>query len=360
VGLAEGTRVLLQAAENVHDSQEKCGPHESSGRRWLWTTRALAALPVLVVMALVLSLAWPASDTVPEADADAAALPAGSRTPACNGFAQLCDRAYNDVAYPSSHNSMSAADQPGWYLAEQPTGLIGQLDAGIRTLLIDSWYGQATTTGHVTNAAKDKAKGLAQAKADFGPGAVESALRLRNAVSGQPTGPVEPYLCHGVCDIGATTWEPVMADVHDWMKAHPREVVTFFIEDSVSAADTAALFEKAGLLPYVATHQVGRPWPTLGQMVDSGKRLVVLMQEDGGGARDPWLMQGWDQAQDTNYDAKTPGTSVANATGAPTRVSYCSSTTGSTTSTRSSPTRNRSTGMTTCIRGWSAASANAA
>ncbi len=306
VGLAEGTRVLLQAAENAHDSREKREPHESSGRRRLWTTWALAGLPVLVVTALVLSLAWPTSGSVAGAEGDPAGSAAGSRTPTCNGFSELCDRAYNDVAYPSSHNSMSAADQPGWYLAEQPTGLIGQLDAGIRALLIDSWYGQATTTGHVTNAAKDKAKGLAQAKADFGPGAVESALRLRNAVSGNPTGPVESYLCHGVCDIGATKWEPVMADVRDWMKAHPREVVTFFIEDSVSAADTAALFEKAGLLPYVATHQVGRPWPTLGQMVDSGKRLVVLMQEDGGGTKSPWLMQGWDQAQDTNYDAKTP------------------------------------------------------
>ena len=73
-----------------------------------------------------------------------------------------------------------------------------------------------------------------------------------------------------------------------------------------SAADTAKVFEAAGLLPYVATHEPGRPWPTLGQMIETGKRVVVLMQRDGGGATYPWLLQGWDQAQDTNYDAKTP------------------------------------------------------
>ncbi len=31
----------------------------------------------------------------------------------CNGHAQLCDRRYNQVAYPATHNSMSAADEDG-------------------------------------------------------------------------------------------------------------------------------------------------------------------------------------------------------------------------------------------------------
>lgn len=59
-------------------------------------------------------------------------------------------------------------------------------------------------------------------------------------VTPTPVGPVEPYLCHGLCEIGATLWEPQMAEVKAWLDAHPREVVTFFIEDYVSPADTAA------------------------------------------------------------------------------------------------------------------------
>lgn len=297
IGLAEITRVLLQVARNKRNEHEQPNP-----RRYVWTMWSMAVLPVVVVTALVLSLALPTSRALPPA---AGAGTANSE--ACNGFVQLCDRPYNDVAYPAAHNAMSAADQPGWYLAEQPTGLIGQLNAGIRVMLIDSWYGQATTTpGQVTNATQDKAKGLAQANADFGTGAVQSALRLRSAIAGKPTGSVQPYLCHGVCDIGATKWEPQMATVRDWLAAHPREVVTFFSEDYVSPADTAAVFKAAGLLPYVTTHQVGTPWPTLGQMITTNKRLVVLMENHGGGSAYPWLMQGFDQVQDTNYDAKTP------------------------------------------------------
>ncbi|XAS77686.1 hypothetical protein V3G39_06495 [Dermatophilaceae bacterium Sec6.4] len=295
LGLVEITRVLLQLAGSRRDAQEQL-----SARRYVWTTRAMAVLPVVVVMTLTLSLALPTSRALP-------AVAGPGDTTACNGFTQLCDRPYNDVAYPAAHNAMSAADEPGWYLAEQPTGLIGQLNAGIRVMLIDSWYGQTTTTaGQVTNAAQDKAAGRAKADADFGVGAVASALRLRSAISGKPTGPVEPYLCHGVCDIGATKWEPDMAKVRAWLAAHPREVVTFFIEDYVSPADTATVFRQAGLLPYVATHQVGQPWPTLGQMINTNKRLVVLMENHGGGTADPWLMQGFSQVQDTNYDSKTP------------------------------------------------------
>lgn len=295
LGLSEVTRVALDLARRRHaPGAARDAP------RYVWTKRAMFAVPVLVVTGLVVSLALPSSRALP-------AAAGGTSNAACNGHASLCGRPYNDVAYPAAHNAMSAADEPGWYLAEQPTGLVGQLNAGIRVLLIDSWYGQRTTTpGQVTNAAKDKAEGRAQADADFGSGAVASALRLRSALAGKPVGPIEPYLCHGVCDIGATKWEPEMAKVHDWLVAHPREVVTFFIEDYVSPADTAAVFQRAGLLPYVATHRAGAPWPTLGQMITTDKRLVVLMENHGGGASYPWLLQGWDQAQDTNFDASTP------------------------------------------------------
>lgn len=292
LGLGEATRILSQLVAE-HGSRV-------SDRVQRWIGRVLQVAPGVVVAGLVISLALPSSRALPAV----LAVPNDTR---CNGYVELCARPYNQVAYPAAHNSMSAADEPGWFLAEQPTGLVGQLDAGIRVLLIDTWYGQATTTpGQVSNAAKDKAKAEAQLNAEFGAGAVASARRLRNTVSGNPIGPVEPYLCHAVCDIGATKWEPAMAGVRTWLQNHPREVVTFFIEDNVSAADTAKVFEAAGLLPYVAAHEPGRPWPTLGQMIETGKRVVVLMQRDGGGATYPWLLQGWDQAQDTNYDAKTP------------------------------------------------------
>jgi hypothetical protein len=256
-----------------------------------------SASAVALVAALVAFDGAPVSRQVP-------AVAAGGD--GCNGYVQLCDRPYNDVAFVATHNSMSAADEPGWFIPEQPTGLIGQLDAGVRVLLIDTWYGQPTSTpGLIATAPGSHQAALAEAERLFGAAAVTSALRLRDALSPKPTGPEAPYLCHGLCEIGATKFEPVMAAVHAWLDAHPRQVVTFFIEDYVSPADTATVFRQAGLLPDVYTHHPGQAWPTLGQMINSGHRVVVLMENHGGGATNPWLQQGFDVVQDTPFSNST-------------------------------------------------------
>ncbi len=223
----------------------------------------------------------------------------------CNGHAALCGLRYDEVAYAATHNSMSAADEPGWFLAEQPTGIIGQLDDGIRVLLIDTWGGQTTSRrGLVANSEEDRAEAMKQGVATYGRSVVASALRLRDAAHLTPTGPIEPYLCHALCELGSTPLEPVMADVKAWMTSHPREVITLFIQDELSPAVTAKVFNKAGLLPMVHTPVNGQPWPTLGAMIDSGQRLVVLAENRGGGKKYPWLLQGFDEVQDTPYDAK--------------------------------------------------------
>ena len=262
-----------------------------------WVPAVVLGVAVVVVATLV------AVDASP-ADREVSAVAAGPDT--CNGHVELCSRRYDDVAFPATHNAMSAADEPGWFVPEQPTGLIGQLDAGIRVLLIDTYYGQTTErSGLIATAPASYAQALADAKRDYGPDVVASALRLHSALLPAPTGPPTPYLCHGLCEVGATAWDPLMAQVRSWLQAHPREVVTFFIQDAVSPADTAAVFDRAGLLPYVHTQSPGQPWPTLGQMISSGRRVVVLMENHGGGATYPWLLQGFDWVQDTPYTNPT-------------------------------------------------------
>ena len=87
-----------------------------------------------------------------------------------------------------------------------------------------------------------------------------------------------------------------------WLAAHPREVVTFIIEDNVSPADTARVFREAGLLPYVHTQVPGKPWPTLAAMISSGHRVQVFMQRQSGESSYPWLVKAWNWIQDTPYD----------------------------------------------------------
>ena len=86
------------------------------------------------------------------------------------------------------------------------------------------------------------------------------------------------------------------------MDAHPREVLVLFIQDTVTPADTAAVLEKAGLADKAYVHPDGAQWPTLREMIDSNKRLVVLMENEGGGDQYPYLHQGFDLVQDTEYD----------------------------------------------------------
>jgi hypothetical protein len=235
--------------------------------------------------------------------ASPASAPSSAPAPegACNGHVELCDRAYDEVAYPATHNSMAAAAEPGWFFPEQPDGIVPQLDHGVRVLLIDTWYGQSTDRrGIIATAGSSRADALAEARGDFGAAAVRAALRARDATGLTPHGPARPYLCHAMCELGSTSWLRSLRALRTWLDEHPREVVTLFVQDEVTPDDTAALIERAGLLPYVHTPSADG-WPTLGSMIDTGHRLVVLMENRGGGTTYPWLLQGFAEVQDTPY-----------------------------------------------------------
>jgi hypothetical protein len=294
------TGLALVVVGAVHLAAEAPAPQvrpESSRRgarvlSWL----AAASVAVVVLGALVASGVRPSLGHDPPASAAVPGKP-------CDGYLALCNRRYNEVAFPATHNSMAAADEPGWLFAEQPDGIMAQLNAGIRVLLVDSVLGQPTQRPDIVLTPSGAyAEALAVSNQDLGKETVASALRVRNLLRLNPTGPPRPYLCHGLCELGATPWEPVMAQVDKWLVAHPREILTFFIQDDdVTPEQTDAVFREAGLLRYVYTQQPGRPWPTLAQMIKSDRRVVVLMENRDGGTRYPWQMRGFTWTQDTPY-----------------------------------------------------------
>ncbi|HEY7043822.1 MAG TPA: hypothetical protein VH419_09160, partial [Nocardioidaceae bacterium] len=288
--------LLAVAKERVSVPRRR--PRFAVDPRW-WRAVGIT-LGVALLVSLLVALFQPVDETIAAGSQSAYSGP-------CNGHVDLCVRRYDDVAYAATHNSMAAADEPNWFLAEQPTGLVGQLDDGIRVLLIDTWYGQATQRRDiVATASRSRQRATAEAVDRYGQSVVDAALRLRDAASLTPSGPVEPYLCHSMCELGSTKFVPALVQMRAWLDAHPREVVTLFIQDEVTPADTAEAFEQAGLLSYVHTQQTGGSWPTLGEMIASGRRLVVLMENHGGGSTYPWLLQGFDWVQDTPYDYTSP------------------------------------------------------
>jgi hypothetical protein len=113
------------------------------------------------------------------------------------------------------------------------------------------------------------------------------------------------WLCHALCRLGATKLETGLRQVADFMRDNPNEVVTLDIEDKVSAADTVAVFKRSGLLRYVYTPgDPKQPWPTLGQMIASGRRLVVFAENHGG--TPGWYAPLYRYAMETPYTFTSP------------------------------------------------------
>jgi hypothetical protein len=87
----------------------------------------------------------------------------------------------------------------------------------------------------------------------------------------------------------------------DFLATHPREVIIFDLEDYAPPSTIAQAFEESGLLAYVYRSPLGPSWPTLGEIIASGGRVIVFMDYDDGGV--PWMHRAWNGLM-----AETPGT----------------------------------------------------
>jgi hypothetical protein len=138
-------------------------------------------------------------------------------TNACNGDPALCDRRLDEVVVPAAHNSMSAAELPGWMFPNQEKGSVALLGDGIRALFFDVHYGTPIGDAVKTDLQAEKASSAKFEKA-VGKEAVDAAMRIRDRLTGLPTGPRGPYLCHGLCELGATPLVPIQETPYSFHK----------------------------------------------------------------------------------------------------------------------------------------------
>ncbi|KAL8845696.1 MAG: hypothetical protein Q9198_011367, partial [Flavoplaca austrocitrina] len=153
----------------------------------------------------------------------------------CNGHASLCTRKYSNITFIGAHNSAFVGDSPA---DNQGISVTAQLDSGIRFL-----QSQAHTNSFKTLS-----------------------------------------LCHTSCflnDAGPLT--EFLGTVKSWMDAHPAEVVSLLLGngDRTDIVRYGEAFKSSGLdkMAYIpASHPLAfNAWPTLGEMIDAGRRLVVFM-----------------------------------------------------------------------------------
>jgi hypothetical protein len=202
---------------------------------------------------------------------------------------------------------MSAASESGWLFANQLDSIPTQLDDGIRGLLWDTYYGRPTPEGHVKTVLSgfnnEKRK---QYVDELGADFVNAALRIRDRLPDfkGAKGPADIYLCHRFCETGALPLSQAFSEVRDFLVAHPTQVLVIVNEDYVKPADYVAEVKDAGLEPFVYKGSTTN-WPTLGQMVESNQRLVLLAENNGGGA--PWYHPAYEGIlQETPYTFTDP------------------------------------------------------
>ena len=166
----------------------------------------------------------------------------------------LLRRRYDQVAYLVSHNAMSNRDD-GWLFPNQTHGITRQLKDGVRGLMLDV-----------------------------------------HDVSGQP------YLVHSKAILGKRKLVDGLREIGRFLERDSRAVVTIIFESYVSAQSIQDAFRDAGLLESLHPQTPNQPWPTLQQMITTGKRLVVFT--DRGGGSWPGYHDVWAFCQETHFSVK--------------------------------------------------------
>jgi hypothetical protein len=210
--------------------------------------------PVDVALDALIDVAAP--DTTPDATADGgpdAASETAAPPLSCNGSPELCGRPFDQVAVACTHNGF-ANEEDGFWPPNHLYSMTRQLEDGVRCLMIDLHY------------------------ADDGT----------------------PSLCHGDCFWGQRPLDAGLADIRAFLDGDPGAVVTLILENYISQADIEAAMAAGGLLELASAPAPGAPWPTLGEMVAAGQRVVVL-GPDGGDDR-PWLLDTWAEAFETDWN----------------------------------------------------------
>ena len=184
----------------------------------------------------------------------------------CNGSTDLCDRGYEEVSYPTTHNAFNYVWGPDqFWFANQRWPVTTQLEDGVRALMLD--------------------------------------VHPYNGFDASHEG--ETWVCHSFCWLGGEPLVDVLFEITDFMNSHPNEVITIIFEAYSDWEEIYLAFMEADLLDRTWAQSPGEAWPTLGEMINQNKQLVVFTDHQGGAV--DWYMPVWDHAVETHYSAQHPG-----------------------------------------------------
>ncbi|KAK3075151.1 hypothetical protein LTR53_001762 [Teratosphaeriaceae sp. CCFEE 6253] len=186
-----------------------------------------------------------------------AALP--SNTLPCNNYPEFCNRKYSNITEVCAHNSAFVVAKNA--ASNQALPIRNQLIDGIRML-------QGET--HLVN----------------------------NTI----------YNCHTSCSLlNAGTWQSMLETLVSWLQSNPYDVVTVLIvnSDYVDVGNYTAPIQNSGIRDYLYEPQYvpqhREQWPTLGQMILSGKRVVMFMDYQANQTAVPYILDQFSHIWETPF-----------------------------------------------------------
>ncbi|OMJ13900.1 PI-PLC X domain-containing protein [Smittium culicis] len=181
-----------------------------------------------------------------------------SQNTKCNGYFELCDRPYSSIAFPTTHNSF--AYDPNNIASNQNKPITNQLDDGVRAFMLDLHKPVSSSS-------------------------LQAALSSNSNKRQQELPVANIEMCHNTCLLLDTgSFVKTLALFKTYLDANKSEVITLILEnyDNFASSEIYSNFQNAGLADYlfnpnsfsnIASNSV---WPTLNQIISSGKRLVVF------------------------------------------------------------------------------------
>lgn len=190
----------------------------------------------------------------------------------CNGDPELCDKAYDQVVYPTTHNSYNYEfGVTQFFQPNQQHPVRRQLLDGIRGLMLD----MSEFEGEVVVMHRNE----------------DIIALLTEQIYASFMG-----------------YEPAtrpLGDVKNFLDENPREVVTIILESRLDGPTLETTFNAAGLTDYTYAHP-GGDWPTLEEMIESNRRLVVFTDNENAAGNPAWLNYVWDHSFETDFDVTDP------------------------------------------------------
>lgn len=116
------------------------------------------------------------------------------------------------------------------------------------------------------------------------------------------------FNCHTTCDLlNAGPWQSSLELLVGWIRDHPYDVVTWLIvnSDFVSVDKYVSAIQNSGIAPYLYEPeyipQRRNQWPTLGEMILSGKRVVLFMDYNANQTAVPYILDQYSHIWETPF-----------------------------------------------------------